>query len=113
MDGTYFLDFVPCQVTAGELVLISFALAFLYKLWAERNTLWDFLEWQTGYYQLSVSGCSRHLGFFGWLWVGCRVGGGMVSTYLGKRRLSEMRGESRERSAVLTYTISHIQKFNF
>lgn len=37
----------------------------------------------------------------------------MVSTYLGKRRLSEMRGESRERSAVLTYTISHIQKFNF
>lgn len=31
MDGTYFLDFVTCQVTAGELVLISFALAFLYK----------------------------------------------------------------------------------
>lgn len=37
----------------------------------------------------------------------------MVSTCLGKRRVSETRGESRERSAVLTYTTSHIQKFNF
>lgn len=45
MDGTYFLDFLTCQVTAGELVLISFSLAFLYKLWAEAHRTHSGISW--------------------------------------------------------------------
>lgn len=111
MVGICFLDFPPCQVTAGELVLISYSPAFLYKLRAEAGNTHSGVSWD-GKPDIipRVWGCSRHLGVCVAVGFGGRVGGsGMVRTCLGKG--GQVRGEVGAQRG--DYTTLHLQEFHF